>query len=76
MSQPIVWLSKEQLAKRKSEHSATVNVLDDGSFQFKSEQIITPKGLSKTNKLISVVPREQETTVKLDSVKYLFQELH
>lgn len=75
MSQPIVWLSKEQLAKRKSEHSATVNVLDDGSFQFKSEQIITPKGLSKTNKLISVVPREQETTVKLDSVKYLFQEL-
>lgn len=75
MSQPIIWLSKEQLQKRKQEHSATVSISEDGSFQFKSEQIITPKGLSKTNKLISIVPREQETTVPLDSVKYLFQEL-
>lgn len=75
MSQPVIWLTKEQLAERKAQHAATVELSEDGSLRFKSEEIITPKGLLKTNKLVSVVPKPEETIVPIDSVPYLFEEL-
>jgi uncharacterized protein len=75
MSQPIVWLSKEQLNERKKQHSASVIVGEDGAFHFESERIITPKGLEKENKLISVMPAAIEKVVSLNEVKYLFKEL-
>lgn len=75
MSQPVIWLTKEQLEERKAQHAATVELSEDGSLRFKSEEIITPKGLAKTNKLVSIVPKKEETVVPIDTVSYLFQEL-
>lgn len=76
MEKPIIWLAKtETQKKRLSDHQASVVLSDDGSLQFKSEQIITPKGLEKTNRLISVVPKDEETIIPLSSASYLFQEL-
>lgn len=73
--QPIVWLKTEAQKKRFEDHKASVTPLHDGNLQFHSESIITPKGYQKTNKLISVVPKPDETVLSLDSASYLFQEL-
>jgi uncharacterized protein len=73
--QPIVWLKTEAQKKRFKDHKASVLTSDDGTLQFESQNIITPKGLEKTNKLISVVPKPDENVVPLSSVSYLFQEL-
>ena len=73
--QPIVWLKTEAQKKRFQDHKASVSTSEDGTLQFESHNIITPKGLEKTNKLISIVPKPEETIVPLSSVSYLFQEL-
>jgi uncharacterized protein len=73
--QPIVWLKTETQKKRFQDHKASVSTSEDGTLQFESHNIITPKGLEKINKLISVVPKPEETIVPLSSVSYLFQEL-
>jgi uncharacterized protein len=73
--QPIVWLKNETQKKRLQDHKASVLTSEDGTLQFESHNIITPKGLEKTNKLISVVPKPEETILPLSSVSYLFQEL-
>lgn len=61
--------------KRLNDHKASVTVDEDGQFQIHSEQIITPKGLNKINKRISVLPDANETVVKMSEAKYLFQDL-
>lgn len=73
--QPIIWVKNEQQKKRLSDHKASVTQGTDGALQFHSETIITPKGLQKTNKLISVVPKEDEQIVSLSAASYLFQDL-
>ena len=60
--------------KRVEEHRASVIATDKG-LQFKSIDIITPKGLLKKNKLITVMPAPNETIVPLGDVPYLFSEL-
>ena len=42
--------------KRVKDHKASVAVSEDGSLQFYSEKIVTPKGLSKLNRRVAVVP--------------------
>jgi len=73
--QPIVWMKTEAQKKRFQDHKASVSTSEDGKLHFESQNIITPKGLEKTNKLISIVPKPEETIVPLSSVSYLFQEL-
>ena len=73
--QPIVWLKTEAQKKRFQDHKASVSTSEDGTLQFESHNIITPKGLEKTNRLVSVVPKPEETILPLSSVSYLFQEL-
>lgn len=73
--QPIVWLKTEAQKKRFKDHQKTVTQLEDGTLAFTSEQIITPKGLSKTNKLIRVVPKPDERVIPLTTAEYLFQDL-
>jgi uncharacterized protein len=75
MEQKIVWVKTEAQKKRFQDHKASVVKSEDGTLQFESENIITPKGYEKINKLISVVPKENEKIVPLSSVSYLFQEL-
>lgn len=69
-----IWLKTEAQRQRQEDHKASV-VETDGQFQFLSEKIITPKGLDKINKLISVVPKETETILNISNTKYLFSEL-
>lgn len=75
MEQKIVWIKTEAQKKRFQDHKATVTKSEDGALRFESQNIITPKGYEKVNKLISVVPKDNETIVPLSSVSYLFQEL-
>jgi uncharacterized protein len=70
----IIWLKTEAQKQRQEDHKASV-VESDGQFKFLSEKIITPKGLDKTNKLISVVPKENETILNISQTKYLFSDL-
>lgn len=60
--------------KRVEEHRASVIATDSG-LEFRSEDIITPKGMLKKNKLITVMPAADETIVPLGDVPYLFSEL-
>jgi len=69
-----IWLKTEAQKQRQQDHKASV-IETDGQFQFLSEKIITPKGLDKINKLISVVPKENETVLSISNTKYLFSEL-
>ena len=76
--QPVVFyrqLSDTQKKRINQDHKASVKVGDDGQFQYLSEQIITPKGLSKENRKISVLPDPNERVLKLREAKYLFGEL-
>lgn len=75
MEQKILWIKTEAQKKRFEDHKASVKKSEDGTLRFDSENIITPKGYEKVNKLISVVPKENEKIVPLSSVSYLFQEL-
>jgi uncharacterized protein len=70
----IIWLKTEAQKQRQEDHKASV-VESDGQFKFLSEKIITPKGLDKINKLVSVVPKENETILNISNTKYLFSEL-
>jgi len=72
---PIFWIKSESQKKRFEDHKASVTESEDGSLLFETENIITPKGLTKSNRLISVVPKPTETIVPLSSVPYLFQDL-
>ena len=69
-----IWLKTGAQRQRQEDHKASV-VETDGQFQFLSEKIVTPKGLDKINKLISVVPKEDETVLNISNTKYLFSEL-
>ena len=60
--------------KRLQDHKISV-VDNDGKLIFRSENIITPKGLQKENRLISILPEGDEQIIPVDSAKYLFQEL-
>jgi len=76
MQNNIVWIAKTEAQKKRLEdHKATVQYSEDGTFRFDSKNIITPSGKEKINKLISVVPKDNETIVSSSSVKYLFHEL-
>jgi uncharacterized protein len=73
-SMKTIWLKTEAQKQRQEDHKASV-IEQDGNFKLLSEKIITPKGLEKTNKLISVVPKENESVYNIDDVGYLFSEL-
>ena len=60
--------------KRLQDHKISV-VDNDGKLIFRSENIITPKGLQKENRLISILPEGEEQVINVDSANYLFQEL-
>ena len=64
----------ETQKKRLKDHESTVEFVDD-KLIFKTESIITPKGLAKQNKLISILPEEAEQIQTIDQSKYLFSEL-
>jgi len=74
-TQKIIWVKTEAQKKRYKDHEASVTTSEDGTLEFKTETIITPKGREKENKLISVVPKPDEKIVKLAQADYLFQEL-
>jgi uncharacterized protein len=73
--QKIVWVKTEAQKKRLEEHKSSVSQSEDGSLQFHSNNIITPKGLEKVNKLISVVPKPTEEVISFNNAKFLFQDL-
>ena len=74
-TQNIIWIKTEAQKKRFKDHEASVTRSEDGSLEFKTENIITPKGREKANKLISVVPKPTETIINLKQADYLFHEL-
>jgi uncharacterized protein len=67
-------LNDSQKKRVFQDHVISV-VKKDGKLVFKSEDIVTPKGLKKENKLISVAPDSSENVVSVNEVKYLFKEL-
>jgi uncharacterized protein len=73
--QKIFWTKTESQKKRFEDHKASVFVSENGSLEFRENNIITPKGNQKINRLISVIPKEEEKIVDISSVSYLFQEL-
>ena len=66
-------LNDAQKARIKG-HSASVREVD-GVLEVLEENIINPNGVAKLNRLISIVPKETESIVSIDSVKHLFQDL-
>jgi uncharacterized protein len=68
-------LNDAQKKRINDEHRISVVQLDDGQLEFRSEDIITPKGLFKKNKIVTVAPDPDETVITVDEAKYLFQEL-
>lgn len=78
-TQPVKFYSKRQLnqdqQQRIKDHQPSVVVNDDGSFDVKSNRIITPKGIEKTNKRVSVIPKSGERIVPIADVPELFDEL-
>ena len=73
IEQPMVFhRSKKEI---NPAHEATVGISVDGTLQFRSEDIITPKGLTKTNKLISILPSPSERVVSFSEASHLFQEI-
>lgn len=61
--------------ERLENHKASVGVTEDGSLQFFSEKIITPKGFEKTNRRVAVMPKEDETVERIESAKVWFKDL-
>ena len=73
IEQPIVFhRSKKDI---NPDHAATVGVSSDGSLAFRTEDIITPKGLKKENKLISILPEAGERVAKFSEYPHLFQDI-
>jgi radical SAM protein with 4Fe4S-binding SPASM domain len=68
-------LNSAQQKRIDEDHRASVAVAEDGSLDYLIETIITPKGLSKENKRIWVVPSKEEKVVSIKEAPYLFQEL-
>lgn len=54
--------------ERIENHKATVKVTNDGEFEISASTIITPKGLEKTNKLVTVVPKPTEKVITISEV--------
>jgi len=75
MKKHIIWLNEEKQTKKQEQHKASVIQMGDGTLKFESQTIVTPKGLVKENKLISVIPSDTEKVDKLSDSSYLFQEL-
>lgn len=65
---PIVFIKRNT----NPDHKATVS--KDG-FQFYTEDIITPKGLTKENKLVSIAPAMDEKINSFSDVPHLFQDI-
>jgi uncharacterized protein len=73
IEQPIVFhKSKKSI---NPDHQATVGVSPDGSLQFRTEDIITPNGLTKQNTLISILPSKEERVVSFSEYPHLFQDI-
>lgn len=75
---PIKFYRKLNTAQEKrivDDHQATVVIDEQGKLQYLSEQIITPKGLVKNNKKISIVPSVDERIISVDECSALFSEL-
>lgn len=72
--QPIVFV-KNVKKNIKTDHEASVVVSSDGQFKYLSEEIITPKGHLKENKLISILPTSEEKIVSFSEVPHLFSEI-
>jgi uncharacterized protein len=61
--------------KRLRDHIPTVTIDENGEFETHSEKIITPKGVEKFNKRITVLPDPEEKVISFKDGNYLFQEL-
>lgn len=61
--------------KTGNDHDASVVVFTDGQFKYLSEDIITPNGLSKTNKQVRIQPEEGERIVDFSEAPYYFETL-
>lgn len=65
-------LNDAQATRINKDHKATVSVDSEGNLQYLSETIITPKGISKENTKISVVPNADEKVTSISEVEHLF----
>jgi uncharacterized protein len=61
--------------KRLIDHKASVVETDTGELEFREEDIITPTGNLKTNRLISVIPKVDEKIVPFAEAPFLFRDL-
>lgn len=68
-------LNNDQKKRINIDHKASVKLNLDGELEYLTEKIITPKGLSKENKRIFVIPEKEEKIVSLNEAKHLFHEL-
>lgn len=57
------------------DHEATVGISSDGSLSFRTEDIITPKGLRKENTLVSILPEPTESLAKFTDYPHLFSNI-
>ena len=57
------------------DHEATVGISTDGSLVFRTEEITTPKGLKKENKLVSVHPEPNEKVASFSEYPHLFGDI-
>jgi len=62
--------------QRLLNHRASVRVSEEGELEVLETDIINPKGQTKTNRLISVLPQAVETIETFRSAKHLFQDLN
>jgi radical SAM protein with 4Fe4S-binding SPASM domain len=77
-SKPITFYKKkptEAQAERFQNHAASVRVRDDGEIEILEEDIVNPNGVSKKNKLISVLPTQEEKIETFNRATEFFQEL-
>lgn len=80
VEQPIKFVSKRELNEAQNkrvniDHKASVRLNSNGQLEYLTEEIITPKGLSKTNKLAFIQPNPDEKVSNAEDVKYLFSHL-
>ena len=61
--------------QRILDHKASISLKDDGTFIIKATEILTPNGVKKTNKQISVVPSEDERVLTITQASSLFDDL-
>ena len=65
----------ESQKKRIDNHKRSVAVSNDGELEFLEKDIITTDGNLKKNRLVSVVPKVDETIVPFKEVPYLFRDM-